>query len=250
MDEDLPDLTCNVEMASETAPGVIVVRWNATWIPPSLMWLDTLGSILWKVETFTILDRYRQESRFSWAALFSLFGNAFQTGVLRLPAGAMRGSTTLNYGKDGKLRRMSENYELVPLLETGQVKNRRIARDFLDFAGCRKPAGVDEIEWDAFVRRRCGIDQVPGMSQFDIDGLGDGARGAAYDIGFAVFGIATAGLLALSVALSAYLMESDGFFATPARKYDTADVDGRLSRIEMLRMRSEARKGREYLDEW
>ena len=87
------------------------------------------------------------------------------------------------------------------------------------------------------------------MSQFDIDGLSDGARGKAYDVGFAVFGVATAGLLAISVALSAYLMESDGFFESPARKDYPTGVGGRLSRTEMLRIQNEARKGREYI-EW
>eukprot|EP00968_Pinguiococcus_pyrenoidosus_P005158 scaffold334_cov241-Pinguiococcus_pyrenoidosus.AAC.21 len=267
-------------MATATAPGVAVIRWNATWTPASLLWLETLGSAWPGVEvcTYTILDRYDQESRFSWKALQRLFGTAFTTGKLWLPIAAMKGSSVVEYESRAKsdgppqlrISRVREEYEYVPLLHLSgaderpsmdiqpaslyprvspalpRVRNRRVARDFLEFLSTRRPVGVDEIEWDAQVRKRCDVTSVPGMGQFDIDGLSESSRSRAYDAGLVGFGVASSFVLALGVLLSVYVLQGEGVLRSgfgPGKEVEESFFVGGVRQTGTLRINS---KGIDY----
>jgi len=235
MSEDLPDLKCTIEQATSSGPGVAIVRWNATWTPSSLLWLDTLGSLWPGVEVcpYTILEKYNQEARFSWEALFKLFGTALSEGKLYLPISAVRGSSTIEYdAADLRVRRLREEYEIVALFDAKAVRNRRITRDFLEFMNARVPGGVDELDWDAEIRKRCDVASVPGMGQFDIDGLDDAKRSKAYDVAAVGFGAASAFVLAVGVLLSGYVLQGEGFLGGgPAGSGKDMDYYGKTTRM-------------------
>ncbi|GAB5354260.1 hypothetical protein AAMO2058_000104100 [Amorphochlora amoebiformis] len=69
------------------------------------------------------------------------------------------------------LMRQSEELDLIPYLDAGRLKNRRIANDLLSFLDTRKPPVLSPYEWDNRVRQRCDVSEVPGMGPLDIDGL-------------------------------------------------------------------------------
>ena len=109
------------------------------------------------LESFTsaltpTLCRYDQQSQFRWKALFNLFATAFRTGVLRLPVSSIETKWTVNLSEDGKSVAVDERTWLVPMFQQLKVKNRRIARDMLQWQEVRQPADMNYTMWDGKVR--------------------------------------------------------------------------------------------------
>jgi hypothetical protein len=123
--------------------------------------------------------RYDQVAVFKWSALFKLFQRALSTGKLNLPESAMEGTYTLTLDSDSMVTAIKEDVWLVPLFKSSRVKNRRIARDMLLWQEVKQPAGTEYIDWDDRVMTTLCIEDVPGMGQFDIDGLEEG-QGSQY----------------------------------------------------------------------
>ncbi|KAK3238028.1 hypothetical protein CYMTET_51928 [Cymbomonas tetramitiformis] len=192
--ELLPDLTTEILRIATVAPGEVSVQWEMTWTPSNLQWLVDLGT-LWpgvEIEKYGILDRLYEESRFSWRGLVKLFVFAAQTGRLRIPIATMRGVTSLTFAPapdvppDSKpypwlLISCRENLEMLSEYRAQRVKNRRITKDAMLFLDTRKPVGLELLEWDDRVRDELCVRSVPGMGQFDIQGMDASARDDMYD---------------------------------------------------------------------
>ena len=53
----------------------------------------------------------------------------------------------------------------------GSLKNRKLATDLLEFLDARRPVSVGISQWNNLVVTRVNTRSVPGMVQFDVDGL-------------------------------------------------------------------------------
>lgn len=95
---------------------------------------------------------------------------------------------------------VTERCWLIPMLQQFRVKNRRIARDMLLWQELRQPADVEYSGWDNTVMSSLHIDEVPGMGQFDIDGLDEPGRDNLYGDAILVMGFAV--VIVLSLGLS------------------------------------------------
>jgi hypothetical protein len=64
-----------------------------------------------------------------------------------------------------------EKINLVRSIDAGLLKNRKLATDLLQFLDSRKPSTVSLNDWNDVLVERVPTRGVPGMGQFDIDGL-------------------------------------------------------------------------------
>jgi hypothetical protein len=172
--QELPELQFDLQRVQVLGPSRVVVQWTAYWIPPQIQPLVSLGRA-WpgvRIKWFDLLDRIDQRSRFSWAAVARLFYTAATTGVLRLPVSAMPGTATLDFDASGRVIRHQETLKLAQALRQQSVRNRRVARDAMDFLmDARKPPDVPYDEWDTTLCNELSLSQVPGMRPLDVDGL-------------------------------------------------------------------------------
>lgn len=161
--------------------------------------------------------RYDQSADFKWSALFKLFQRAFVTGKLQLPESAVEGTYTLALDEAGRVASIKESVWLLPQFMALRVKNRRIARDMLLWQEVKQPAGTTYGEWDLEVMATLLIDEVPGMGQFDVDGLESGqgqwTGDVAVVLGFLV-------VILLSFAAAAGIVSYDNLPA-PTSTYDS-----------------------------
>ena len=104
------------------------------------------------------------------------------------------------------LLRHTERLELTAVFSAGRARNRRVTRDLLTFLeGGRRPPRTAPDAWDATLVERLRVRSVPGMGQFDIDGLNDTDRGRFLDDVSAVLGFATIVVLTFGAAAAALL---------------------------------------------
>ena len=162
---------------------------------------------------FDILDRVGELSRFRWRALWTLFRVAATEGEMRVPVALVRGTSVLGFEEDPTsnalaLRRHVETIELVALVNGDEVRNKRICRDLLEFLDARKPPKMPLKEWDDAIMECVRWYDVPGMGQFDVDGLEDGEeREAVYADAIAALGFFTAVLLAFAWAVGGWYLK-------------------------------------------
>jgi hypothetical protein len=199
-----------VSRCSRVGPLEVAVRWETSFIPRKLEWLYRLGEA-WpgvEVTTYDILDKMGELSRFSWRGLAALFWRAATRGEMRIPAALVRGASTLRFQTDEdedrrrrddhdhdrsdegetktltlntpepsqspprvRLRAHDETVDLVRHVNAGDVRNRRVARDVLEFLDARKPPDTSLEAWDDAVEDAVRWRDVPGMGMFDVDGL-------------------------------------------------------------------------------
>ena len=83
-----------------------------------------------------------------------------------------------------------------------------MTRDLLSFLeDGRRPPGTAPDAWDASLAERLRVRDVPGMGQFDVDGLTSEDRGRFLDDVSAVLGFATIVMLTFGAALAAFLAD-------------------------------------------
>lgn len=150
------------------------------------------------VALIRFLYRYDKQTNFRWKALFKLFATAISTGILRIPESAIEGTWNVRLTEDTVS--VSERCWLIPMLQQLRVKNRRIARDMLLWQEVRQPADQVFGDWDETVMSSLQIDEVPGMGQFDIDGLDSSGRDNLYGDALLVMGFAV--VIMISFGLS------------------------------------------------
>ena len=157
-----------------------------------------------QVTFYDLLDRVERPSAFSWRAAFALLAKAAATRVLPLPRACIRGAATLTFSRaDGLLRRHAERLELTPVFAAGRARNRRVARDLISFLDGRRSPGTSPSDWDDARTVRLNLRSVPGLGQFDVDGLNENDKGRLFDDVSALLTLATAAVLIFGAATAA-----------------------------------------------
>jgi hypothetical protein len=196
-DVDFHESRWSVTRVSSLAQNTVAVSWRVRWVPLSVLPFVRLAKLFGlRVAYFDLLDRYTQVSVFSWGKLFAALARAVQTGELRLPEAAVTGRTLLTCDGDGRVSRIEERLDLMPEFQAQRVRNRRVARDTADWLS----------EWrgmpDADVSAALSLNAVPGMGQFDIDGLDPETQSQRIDDVGAVLGLATVVVLAVGLTFA------------------------------------------------
>ena len=197
--DELPDFQAAASAAASVAAREVIVKYNASWTPPSAAWLLSVASAWPGVEAAPTpyADRYGQVSTFSWKGVVKLFQDAAATGRLRVPLALIEGRAILKFDDDGALTAVSDEIYFADLCRRGQLRNRRCAQDLRLFLEvCRRPPGRDAIDWADAVDDALPWRNVPGSSSLDVDDNED-------DIGpvLAFVGLAAVATLALTAAL-------------------------------------------------
>lgn len=183
--QELQNVGCQITRTSMLSSNSVIVNWNVSFVPYSIRSLATIGSLVPGVRTsfYNILDRERLAITFSWGALFKFFSQLLLTGELRLPIAVILGSSqfTFNDTHSGiaspsdttrwTLTKYNERIDLVSSLNSGHLKNRRLATDLLEFLDARRPSSIGLNAWNDLLVDKIKVQSVPGMRQFDIDGL-------------------------------------------------------------------------------
>ena len=219
-DRELVRCRLAVTRAAATGPTTATVRWEARFVPQKLEWM-LVAAERWpavlggprRVVEYDILDRIGELSRFRWRALWTLFRVAATEGEMRVPVALVRGTSVLGFEEEPTsnalaLRKHVETIELVALINGDAVRNKRICRDLLEFLDARKPPKMPLKEWDDAIVECVRWYDVPGMGQFDVDGLEDGdEREAVYADAIAALGFFTAVLLAFAWAVGGWYLK-------------------------------------------
>jgi hypothetical protein len=188
---ELSDAQCSVNRLSIVDRNLVRLQWNVTFVPDSLTSLAWFGKTFpgLRVSYFNVLDKERQRSQFSWEALKMFFGRIITSGEVRLPHAVIVGTTDLFFSDDNiappaadntllsperprwRLVALKEKLNLVKSIDSGILKNRKLATDLLEFIDARRPPSIGLNEWNDIIVSRINTRSVPGMGQFDIDGL-------------------------------------------------------------------------------
>jgi hypothetical protein len=155
-----------------------------------------------RVTWYDLLDRVDKPSAFSWRAAAALLARAAATRVLPLPQARIRGAATLTFS-EGALVRHAERLELTPVFASGRGRNRRVAQDLLAFLDGRRPPGTTPPDWDVNLRSRLALRGIPGLGQFEIDGLNTEDRSRLFDDVSVVLTFATVLVLVFGAAVGA-----------------------------------------------
>ena len=204
------DYSEQIVSVSQLSKDKLVVKWRARWVPKALKWLDD-GGRAWpgmRVEYYDVLQLYGERTQFRWRALFKLLSSALATGVLRIPESAIEGQTEMTITEAGEVQSANDTIWIVPMFRSFRVKNRRIAKDMLLWQEMRQPAGVSFQEWDERFMADLHIEDVPGMGQFDIDGLDDSERDDNYANVLLLMGMVTVLLISFGVSYGMVHMQS------------------------------------------
>ena len=187
--EDRELLECEraATRVSRVSPTEIIARWETCFVPTKIHWMVRLASV-WPgvtVEYYDILDRMDRRSRFTWRGLFDVFKTAALKKKMRVPYAKIKGTTRLRFQRAAEddaedystpslsLLSTEETIELVGFINAERVQNKRLARDVLAFLDTRKPPNVSLEAWDERIDASLKWRLVPGMGQFDVDGLED-----------------------------------------------------------------------------
>ena len=197
--DELPDFQAAASAAASVAAREVIVKYNASWTPPSAAWLLSVASAWPGVEAAPTpyADRYGQVSTFSWKGVVKLFQDAAATGRLRVPLALIEGRAILKFDDDGALTAVSDEIYFADLCRRGQLRNRRCAQDLRLFLEvCRRPPGRDAVDWADAVDDALPWRGVPGSAALDVD---DNEDDIGPVVAFVIFaGVAT---IALTAAL-------------------------------------------------
>lgn len=157
------------------------IRWQASWVTQSSLWLFDLSDALgWEVKK-KVLD-YSQITAFSWKKVGLVFQQAFQTGTITLPVSIVEGNSRLRFklssGEDKTVRIVSmsitESIDLIREADLGRLQNRIVGQELASWLDVsRRPSQIDSSEWAATVRDRV-LTGVPGAGPLDVDPNEDG----------------------------------------------------------------------------
>ena len=150
----LRQVRLQTSVATTVSPTTLLLRWNVTYIDPSVLWLVSLSETVpgWTPDFRSYTDKVSEVRKFSYSALGRLFADAVATGKLRVPLACIEGRATCefreeengdgdeNRTKTKKIKSITEDLAYAQDLNRGAVSNRLCARDlqfFLEVA--RKP---------------------------------------------------------------------------------------------------------------
>ena len=221
---DLKDVEMDIDACSSVDRNVFLVRWNVTFVPAKLAWLQNLAQN-WPfgevdVERRDILHKMGETTRFTYKALFQTLKRMATEKKLTMPVAKIEGQTKLTFNS-AKLTSIEESLSLVDSINSNRVRNKRICRDLLEFLDTRKPIGVDYKEYDLMVEDKVDIYSVPGMRTLDVDGLED-QQGQIEDV-TTVLGFLTLFVLSFGVGIGSWYFEALRKDALMQKMLDGAD---------------------------
>ena len=200
-----------------TNPNTIAVQWNVTFIPDSLSnsnLVQISRFLRLNLQFFNVLDRERIRSSFSWGALLVFVERIIYKGIVLLPHAVIVGTTEMTFKdeiistdndvvceKRFTLISSKEKLNLVRSIDQGILKNRKLANDLLEFLDARRPNSIFLTQWNDLLKTRINTRSVPGMGQFDIDGLDNEKQTVILSFGIQSLGIATIAVLLLGFSL-------------------------------------------------
>ena len=207
---DLKDVESEIENVSSVDLNVFLVRWNATFVPAKLVWLQNVA-LNWPfgdvdIERKDILHKMGETTKFTYAALFRTMKRLATEKKLTIPVAKIEGQTKMTFDDEGELSSMEENLSLVNSVNSNRVRNKRIARDLLEFLDTRKPIGMDYKSYDEIVEAKVDIYSVPGMRALDVDGMED-QQGQIEDV-TTVLGFMTLVVLSFGVGIGSWYFEA------------------------------------------
>ena len=223
---DLKDVQTKIDACSSVDKNVFLVRWNVTFVPAKLVWLQNLAQN-WPfgevdVERRDILHKMGETTRFTYKALFQTLKRMATEKKLTMPVAKIEGQTKLTFNSaNEKLTSIEESLSLVDSVNSNRVRNKRICRDLLEFLDTRKPIGVDYKEYDLMVEDKVDIYSVPGMRTLDVDGLED-QQGQIEDV-TTVLGFLTLFVLSFGVGIGSWYFEALRKDALMQKMLDGAD---------------------------
>jgi hypothetical protein len=208
----------NISRVAELDSRTARVYFSMSFIPDSILPLWLLGRILpVRTEFYDILDRESFVSHFSWRALRQFFSTLLFDGVCRLPHAVIKGSTNLEFVSSGStnspvpcftLKSSTESLDLVKSFDPGQLKNRRIVGDLLQFLDARRPLNIGINAWGDRLDSRLPVAIIPGMGQFDIDGITPENRQGLLNGSNKILGYLTGALFVFSAMFGTVVMEN------------------------------------------
>lgn len=226
MMSELDEMSCKIIGASIKARGTQVeIKWRVEWIPLTLMWLVQLGRN-WpnlNIVYFDILDKYNQKVEFRWEALGRFWFNVFFRGEMKIPMAAIEGTSIFGFDSEvlgnenddslavGSVTKLDllrkaclvthrETLQLSDLFFRKVVMNRRIALDMQTFLDTRRPSNTKVSDWVEKIDSSLSIQSIPGMGQFDIDGLDRDSQDGLYQNASTALLFSTALVLLLGAA--------------------------------------------------
>ena len=150
-------------VATTVSPTTLLVRWNATYVDPTVRWLASLADAVpgWTADYRSYVDKASETRTFSYTAFVRLFTDAFATGKFKVPLACIEGTLTCEFAEGGdgassststssgtkKIRSIVEDLAYAQDLNRGALGNRICARDlqfFLEVA--RKPHEYSETK--------------------------------------------------------------------------------------------------------
>jgi hypothetical protein len=165
------DNKINLINQSSTVSISINIRWKATWIPPGSTWLyDLSKSIGWDINKCTP-DPFRIAT-FSYNAVYIMFQNAFQTGIINLPISSVEGNTMLSItcqssitndddgdsSSESKTSTAKTRKRIISIKESidlvtdgadkGRLQNRRVAQELASWLDVSRRLVLDQDNID------------------------------------------------------------------------------------------------------
>lgn len=207
---DLVDVESEIENVSSIDLNVFLVRWNATFVPAKVVRLQNVA-LHWPfgdvdIERKDILHKMGETTKFTYEALFRTMKRLATEKKLTIPVAKIEGQTKMTFDDEGELSAMEENLSLVNSVNSNRVRNKRIARDLLEFLDTRKPRGMDYKSYDEIVEAKVDIYSVPGMRALDVDGMED-QQGQIEDV-TTVLGFMTLVVLSFGVGIGSWYFEA------------------------------------------
>lgn len=221
----------------------VILYWNMSFIPDSLTSMVSIGRSIpfWRVTFFDLLDKANQKSTFSWASFWLFFQRLFLTGEMKLPHAVIEGETefkfvnvnsqaeetlelTRNENYNAELLKISddkrqylsktwrlvsckESLNLVRLLKRNYLKNRKLATDLLEYLDTKRPENFGLNHWNDELIEKIPFQTVPGMRQFDIDGLEATEQQQLLSQSSQLLGYATGFILLFGIGVGSVVMD-------------------------------------------
>lgn len=179
----MPSLYCSKFCVMKVAAlneKSVIVNWNVTFVSENTAAIVAVFNVVpfVRIRYFDILNRERIRSSFSWEALGKTLLRLLETGELLLPHAVIVGSSEMTFKKQNiksedsiSLVAQKDSLNLIKSLDAGYLKNRKLTLDLLEFCDKMRPSYMDFDKWNDVMTERIDTRKVPGMGQFDIDGL-------------------------------------------------------------------------------
>lgn len=207
---------CSVLRVRALSESRALVSWNVSFVPESaaslVALLERAPGV--RVSFFDTLSKIGVRSSFSWTALFRTLWRLASTGTVALPHAVILGSSDMTFALSDEadpsslvLVKQRDSLSLVKSFDEGKLLNRKITYDLLEFLDASRPPFVEFGAWNSLMSARVDTGKIPGMGQFDIDGLEGSQQENVEAVSANVLRLALPALLAIAL-FSTFLVDN------------------------------------------